>query len=462
MVALRIAGVHYDPLYAHLYPGDGLEAVAVALCGRFGTGDHEVLCVHELFPIPYEECIRESGRLTWPTARFAPLLERADRQGLAVLKVHSHPGGFDRFSDVDDAADEDLFSSVFGWVDDGGAHASAILLPDGRLFGRAFWPSGESKPLERVLVAGHDVHVWDVDATDDVRPFAERHAQAFGAGTTAMLGRLSIAVVGCSGTGSPVVEQLARLGVGELVLVDPDRVEERNVNRIFGATIADAAAGLLKVDVLAREIEAIGLGTKVTPVASSLFDHRAIHKVASCDVVFGCMDSVDGRMLLNRLATYYLVPYIDVGVKLEADGLGGVDQVCGTVNYVQPGGSSLRTRGLFTTDDVQAAALKRTAPAEYARRREEKYIRGVAEDRPAVISVNTIFAGLAVTELLARLHPFRVDSNAEWSATRMSVSGGFLKGEPESSADEGLARRVGRGDTIPPLDYAALDAGAAR
>ena len=47
---------------------------------------------------------------------------------------------------------------------------------------------------------------------------------------------MSIAVVGCSGTGSPVIEQLARLGVGRLVLVDPDRVEEKNLNRIVNAT----------------------------------------------------------------------------------------------------------------------------------------------------------------------------------------------------------------------------------
>ena len=62
--------------------------------------------------------------------------------------------------------------------------------------------------------------------------FTLRHAQAFGTGTTALLRNLSVAIVGCSGTGSIVAEQLARLGAGRLVLVDPDRVEEKNLNRI--------------------------------------------------------------------------------------------------------------------------------------------------------------------------------------------------------------------------------------
>ena len=53
---------------------------------------------------------------------------------------------------------------------------------------------------------------------------------------TPKLQNLSVAVVGCSGTGSPVIEQLARLGVGRLLLVDPDVVKVKNLNRILNTT----------------------------------------------------------------------------------------------------------------------------------------------------------------------------------------------------------------------------------
>jgi hypothetical protein len=43
--------------------------------------------------------------------------------------------------------------------------------------------------------------------------------------------RSRVAVIGCGGLGGYVVEQLARLGVGTLVLVDPDVFEEHNLNR---------------------------------------------------------------------------------------------------------------------------------------------------------------------------------------------------------------------------------------
>lgn len=64
--------------------------------------------------------------------------------------------------------------------------------------------------------------------------------QAFGDGTTNMLRRLRIGVGGASGTGSPTIEQLKRLGVGEIVAIDDDYIEDRNLNRITFATAKHA------------------------------------------------------------------------------------------------------------------------------------------------------------------------------------------------------------------------------
>ena len=79
--------------------------------------------------------------------------------------------------------------------------------------------------FDSILVPGDDLHFWIPQGDGKLPSFAQRHAQLFGSGTTRRLRELAVAVVGCSGTGSPVIEQLARLGVGRLVLVDPDRVE---------------------------------------------------------------------------------------------------------------------------------------------------------------------------------------------------------------------------------------------
>ena len=257
-------------------------------------------------------------------------------------------------------------------------------------------------------------------------------------------------------TGSPVIEQLVRLGVGELVLVDPKCVEERNLNRILGTTAEDARQGRLKVDVIERHIDRIGLGTQVHKFAATLKSRAAMRAVAASDLVIGCMDSFSGRHMLSRLARYYLLPYIDVGVKLEALKDGTINQVAGSVHYLQPTGLDFVGRGMFSLEDIEAEDLFRTSPGEYRERRARGYVRGIQVDRPAVISVNMHFASLAVNEVLARLHPFRMDDNEEFGITRMSLSHSYLERERDKLAPPLALASVGRGDIDPPLGMPSL------
>src|SRR3546814_19975524 len=71
---------------------------------------------------------------------------------------------------------------------------------------------------------------------------------------TAELGRLSALVIGVSGTGSIVGEQLARLGFGRVPVVDFDRLELKNLNRILNSRRADADANRLKVEAFAEAV----------------------------------------------------------------------------------------------------------------------------------------------------------------------------------------------------------------
>jgi len=484
-VTLRLTAAQHNALRMHLYPGDGREAVALALCGNargpgpawpeaWGSG-RRAMIVHRVVPIPHGDCVRTPVSVTWPTERLVPLLEEAARRGFTVLKLHSHPGDFRQFSSVDDVADRELFEAVGNWLGETRPHVSAVMLPDGRLFARTVTPMGAFGAVDQVQVTGDDIWIWAAEDIDrewtsagiaydesEVGPGEDglRTAQAFGAGTLAQLRRLSVAVVGASGTGSPTVEMLARLGVRELVLIDDDRVERKNLGRILNATEADAATdrapGALKVEVLARAVRAMGLGTQVVALSHSLWHPDVVRRVAQCDVVFGCMDGYDGRDLLNRLATYYGLPYFDAGVRLDADGRGGVTQICGTIHYLQPGGSSLISRGVFTRDDVRAGALRRTDPETYRDMVRAKYLRGINEERPAVISINMLIASLGVNELLARLHAFRDDGNADYASFGISLTQARLVADTDGEPCPALVTKVGRGDVRPLLDTPEL------
>jgi len=461
-VSLTLTPEHYAQLRRHLLPGDGKEAVALALCSRRARPDRYRLLVNEVILVPHGLCDRSPTSVRWRTDEVLPsLLERAERREMMLLKVHSHPSGTRRFSAQDDEADRELLASLGCWLTSTPCLASAVMLPEGEMFGRVFDEKGEPHPLSSIAIAGDDLVFWFDDGAGHLVENASsselrlRTKQAFGEGTVRTLRRLRIAVVGCSGTGSIVIEQLARLGLGKLVLVDADVVEERNLDRILHATKQDAAQGRPKVDVLGEAIEAIGSGTTVERIRSTLGTRVAIEAVAACDAVFGCVDGYEGRELLGRLAAFYLLPYFDVGVRLDADGAGGVDQVCGTIHYVRPGGSTLRDRGVFSREDVEADALRRTDPVEYQRRRKEGYIKGIAINRPAVISVNMFYAALAVNEFLARLHSYRTEPNGDSATFCVSLSGLFMVREPDSWLSSS-ARLLARGDVEPRLDMPSL------
>lgn len=454
---LRIAGVHAAKLRGHLFPGDGKEAVAFALCGRHRGDRHDVLVVRDVYPIPYTDCpVREEGLVTWRTESLEPLLVTAANEHLGVVKFHSHPTNFPQFSRTDDQSDADLFPSIYGWVDDEGPHASVVMLADGRMFGRSIDAKNRFAQLERIVVAGDDVAIHLGDGGAGAAPgHAQRHQQLFGAATTRLLRSLTVGVVGCSGTGSFVIEMLARLGVLRLVLVDPDRVEYRNLNRIVGSSATDAALGRLKVETLAESVTSMGLETEVIPVARHLSTREAVKAIAGCDLVFGCMDSHEGRRTLNRVASFYVLPYFDCGVGLEADGAGGIDKVTAASHYVQPGASSLLERGAIQQKRADAESMARGDPAAYAELRRQKYIVGVEEDRPAVITVNALAASLAVNEMLARLHPYRADPNQRFASVRFAYADMHLDLEAETHGGA-LKRALGRGDVEPLLDMSEL------
>ena len=214
------------------------------------------------------------------------------------------------------------------------------------------------------------------------------------------------------------------------------------------------------MDLFAAVAQATGLGTDVITHKENLWDEAVVHSVAQCDLVIGCMDSIDGRYLLNLLAAYYTLPYLDVGVCLDTyrDGAlkSQIREACGTVHYLQPGLSSLMSRGVFDMAAVREAGRKRTDPDSYEQEVEEKYIRGVDEKQPAVISLNTYAASQAVMELLARIHPYRQRPNGDHASIEFSFAGAEQLVEPDPGVCPLISDVVGLGDRRITLDLVAL------
>jgi len=459
-ISIRIIEAHYEQLIQHLHSDDGKEAVAFALCGRAEFKDDQRLLVNEIIIVPYEACsIRKVDQVTWSSNVLQPVLEKAKRNNFGVIKFHSHPTGYASFSETDDISDRALFPKIYSWLDSDNPNASAILLADGTVIGRIVDKFGKFSSIDSFWKIGHefnDLLHHDISLNEEAPKFSKRISQTFGEKTFNQLKKLKVGIVGCSGTGSQVIEQLVRNGVGNLVLVDPKTLSDGNLNRITNSKAEDVAADKPKVYMFEGAIKHIGIGTVVNVYYKDLFDPEVVRALSVCDVIFGCMDSVDGRHLLNKLATFYLLPYFDLGVKLVSDGYGGISTACMQCHYIQPGKSSLFSRGVYTLKQLEAASLYRTDPQAYESQRKDGYIDGVNIDRPAVITVNALISSLAVDNFLSRIHPYKRVNNKDMALIRVSLTDMLLLKSGETEPCEMLLNYVGLGDIDPLLNSPEL------
>jgi ThiF family protein/JAB domain-containing protein similar to deubiquitination enzymes len=451
-LSLVIPGRTHRRLRAHLFPGDGLEAAALLLCSRVDLRRSKLI-VRDVLPVPHEACARRTrDALTWPGEYVENAIDLADAEGLTVMAVHSHPGGLFAFSAQDDASDRILMPALFhGTGRDAG---SAVMVPDGRVCGRMYDARGNSTPTDVVMCAGDDIDLW-WSAADGATPVA------FTAGMTEWLGRLSACVIGVSGTGSIVAEQLARLGFGEIILIDFDKVEERNLNRILNSTVADAEAQALKVKMFARAIRRYRADCHVIPVAQSIATREAVLAACEADVLFSCVDTAEGRHIADRVAAFFAMPLFDVGVAIPTRAAGSgraIAEVCGRIDYVQPGGASLADRGVYSPATLEAEYLAKAAPEAHRQRVAEGYLRGMPEQAPAVIALNMRAASACVMELIARAFPFRHAPNGRYARTTFMLA----DGDEDHASEESFARSdslsLGTGLQEPLLGLPALTA----
>jgi molybdopterin/thiamine biosynthesis adenylyltransferase len=201
-----------------------------------------------------------------------------------------------------------------------------------------------------------------------------------------------VAIVGAGGTGSHVAVQLAHLGVGRLVLVDPDIVELSNLSRLVGARASDV--GRRKADVLAGVAAAIRPSIEVRSVAASVLEIDPSF-LSDNDLIVCCTDGHGSRALLTEFCAQHLLTLIDMGVEVQGTKSG--TRAGGGIRIVRPGESCLQCMGV-----LDAALVREEFMSDSDRSFEAKlgYLRSIAEPAPSVISLNGVVASLAVVEIL--------------------------------------------------------------
>jgi hypothetical protein len=327
--------------------------------------------------------------LTATFVRDAALRARTEK--LAYIAVHNHFGDLQvGFSRTDLASHERGYPAlrqitgqvVGGLVLTSHAAAGDLWLPDGRRIDLA----------ETVIPAGNLIRLRPRPAVESGQVTAahDRQARLFGELGQEVLGRMRVAVVGLGGVGSILVEALARLGVGHLVLIDDDLVDETNLPRLIAAEMDDI--GKPKTLPAIRNALRANQNIQLTPIPERVESNTARDALKTCDWIFLAADSASARHWVNAAVNQFLIPATQIGIKIPITREGTVGQIHAVNRYLAPGNGCMWCNGLI---DPTELAIDMHPEQERAAAR---YVTGVPA--PSVIALNGIAAMEAVNHFM--------------------------------------------------------------
>jgi threonine dehydrogenase-like Zn-dependent dehydrogenase len=230
----------------------------------------------------------------------------------------------------------------------------------------------------------------------------DRNLRFFGAEGQARLRATTVAVVGVGGLGTHVVQQLTHLGVGRIVLIDDEELDETNKNRYVGSYANDPVPGTPKVDIGERLANLIDRSVVIEKIAKSLYTEQALKRLASVDHVIGCVDNDGARLVLTEHCLAFSRPYFDLASDIDRDARAYGGRVCVAIN-----GQGC----LVCSGELDLVAAREDLENVHARIDRET-IYGVRSDElagagPSVISINGVVASLAVTEFVVSVTGLR-------------------------------------------------------
>lgn len=383
---------------------DREEVLGFLFCTVHRVSRHRQRLLPKVWVVPGRDCYehQSAGGLALRQEYNWHLFTSYIEQGLQPVHVHTHPDSrLPDFSGTDDYH-EAKYAHFLRGVRGQPRLVSGVFDQDLQRGRFRIWPQdGRPRPI-RLHTDGLTAAAGGQSTATDERFDRQR---VFGCGVQETLGTLTVGLVGCGGIGAVFAEQLARLGVRRWVLVDADRVETTNLNRLPAASPRMARERWTKVRYVKGLIkQAWPHGSQVTALAMSVEAEPARQRLAACDLVVVATDNHYSRLIAQELALRYVRPLVCLGSYLDMDeSRQSARMLCRVTIPPVDGGWCLACQSII--NPTQAAA--ETASDEMSQVfRQAGYLSGVAA--PAVYWLNSTCASLGVYAIhaaLAHLEP---------------------------------------------------------
>ncbi|MHB1105404.1 MAG: ThiF family adenylyltransferase [Lutibacter sp.] len=352
-----------DELCYYLIRDDKEEDLIFALWNESIGSNRDTALIYELI-YPEEGDRQRHGNVSFNPQYIKRVCLKAAEKNCGIAFIHSHPfPGWQNMSNDDIIAEKVKLSDTVE-VLTGYPLVGMTIGSDGTWSGRR-WIYNENTNeyniqwAENVRSAGRNLKIDYTDFLVSSPKFSKqfkRTRAVWGKDNHEKLAKMRIGIVGLGSVGSMVAEGLARMGLEKFVLIDFDKVEEHNLDRLVGSTKKDI--GKYKVDVTNRQISSIGTSANIDINKSnkSLYEEEAFRLALDCDILFSCVDRPRARYILNHIAYAHLIPVIDGGIQVRFDGdetngydFSGADWQLQTISPNKP---CLQCLEVYTTSDV--------------------------------------------------------------------------------------------------------------
>ena len=407
VVELRIPRAQWEELQAALFARRDVETKAFMLGSALEAEGLTALLIRSVVPVPeeaYEE--RSAGSVVIRGEFVHQLLVRCAAEGLSLVEAHTHPWARRvRFSGIDVRGHSAKFRATER-IGPPFRHAALVFGGDGSFQGVLWDPAARAEvPIQRIKIIGPGLEVrygTDQPAAPleaAQRAIYDRQIRALGEAGQQALRACTVGLVGAGGLGSQIAQAMALLGVGRLILVDPDALEPSNANRVVAVARRDVQRGRKKVKALADGLRRLCLAPpEVIPIVAPVTNPVAYEPLLQADVLVGAVDSARARMFLNTLAVSTLTPYLDGGVGVRVQD-GRIAAGGGQVRVVLPG-AGFCLMCLDSEQEVRERVLEQMTPEQRAAQIARGYIQGEPIPNPQVVFLNGVVAHLLTWEFV--------------------------------------------------------------
>lgn len=381
----------------HLLRADGQEDICFAIWHPSKGATRTTALIRSLI-LPSEGDRSVHGNASFHPQYFERALGEAAAAGGGLAMLHSHPlgRGWQGMSRDDVLAEHGHAASAYGAT---GLPFVGLTLAGDSAWSARFWPRVAPRTYERrfcgsVRVVGDLMtpHFYDalIPAPEPSRSQI-RTVTVWGTKAQSQIARLRVAIVGAGSVGGMIAEAMARTGVQDITVIDFDRVEEHNLDRLVYATTKDI--GRLKIEVLAEHLRASATATNFLcrPIDAAVYEETGLRAALDCDVIFSCVDRPWGRYVLNAIAYAHLIPVFDGGIAARTNKSGLLVAADWRAHTCAPGRACMACLGQYSSGHVQA---EREGLLD-----DPKYIDGLPSDHPLKSRENVFAFSMACASL---------------------------------------------------------------